>query len=123
MITFLTNKYALFAIVAIAIIAGIWYYGKLQYDDGYHVRDLSAQVEMQKLRADLLEVRDKELNRQMAANRQAQELQKQKIAELEIQNNSLESQLAENENEANTDDNRNRIGLDPSSVLRLNKIR
>jgi len=123
LINLLINKYTIGGLISLAIIAGVWYYGKSQYDDGYDARDLAAQVEMQKLKADLLEAKDKELNRQLAANAQAQEIQKQKIAELEIKNDSLESQLAENENEADNDDNRNRVGLDPSSVLRLNKIR
>ena len=123
MVNLIINKYTIGGLIALAIVAGVWYYGKLQYDDGYNARDLAAQVEMQKLKANLLEAKDKELNRQLASNVQAQNLQKQKIAELESKNDSLEAQLAENENEANNDDNRNRVGLDSSSVLRLNKIR
>lgn len=123
MIALLNNKFVIGGVIVIAVIFAVLFYGKTRYDEGYYNRDLSAQIEMQKLKADLLEAKDKELNRQLAANNQAQEFQKNKIAELESKNQNLEAKIAENENEANNDQNRDRIGLDPSSVLRLNKIR
>jgi hypothetical protein len=46
-----------------------------------------------------------------------------KEREMREESEKKEKTLAENENEANNDDNRNRVGLDSSSVLRLNKIR
>lgn len=123
MISILTNKYFIGFFIAFAILVSVILFGQKRYNDGFEARDLKAQIEMQALQNEMLEKTEAERNRQIEANKQAQELAKRKIEELEQDNQELEQKLKENEDAAKNDDNRDRIGLDPSSVLRLNRIK
>lgn len=123
MLSILTNKYAIGAIAALVVFASALFYGNQQYNAGYEARDLKAQAEMFELKNKIAQATTEALNRANAAARQTQMQQQTKIQELAKENQELERIVEENQNAANSDENRSRIGLDPSSVLRLNKVR
>ena len=98
-------------------------YGANQYDKGFAARDLIAQTEMSNLKEQLANEAAEKLRKSAEAAKAASEYQQKQITELQTENDKLEETLKANENEANNDTNSNRIGLDSSSVLRLNKIK
>ncbi len=123
MLTLLTNKYFIGAVSAIAIVVGILAWGEKKYDDGYSAANLKSQAEMLEFKNRIALETTETIKRTQASAQKAREFQDAKIQELEIENNILEETLKANRDEANKELNRDRIGLDPSSVLRLDKIK
>jgi len=123
LISLLTNKFVIGGVLALAVIAAIFFYGKNQYNSGFEARDLQAQVEMKKLENQILQKTTEARNREIAANKKAQDLQDAQIQELEKQNEELDQKLKENEDAAKTDPDSKRVGLSSPGVLRLNRIR
>lgn len=121
--TILTNKYVIGGIVAIGIVFLVLLYGNSQYNKGYENRDLEAKAEMLELKNKIAQETTEALNRANESARQVQIQQQQQIEALEMETQELERIVKENENAAKRDKDRNRIGLNPSSVLRLNSIR
>lgn len=123
LIQILTNKYFIGFVVAIAAVLAVLAYGANQYDKGFAARDLLAQTEMSNLKEQLANEASEKLRKSAEAAKAASDYQQKQITELQTENDKLEEITKANENEANNDTNSNRIGLDSSSVLRLNKIK
>lgn len=108
---------------AIAIVIGILAWGEKKYHDGYSAAELKSQAEMLEFKNRIAFETTETIKRTQASAQKARDFQDAKIQELETENNALEETLKANRDEANKELNRDRIGLDPSSVLRLNKIK
>ena len=121
--TILTNKYFIGFVVALAIVFSVLAYGSNQYDKGYNVAELKSQAEMLDFKNRLAIEATETIKRTQVAAQKSKDLQDKQIAELQQQKTNLENIVKENENEANTDVNRDRIGLELPSVMRLNKIK
>lgn len=121
--TILTNKYFIGFVIALAVVFSVLAYGSNQYDKGYKAADTKAKVEMLSFKNELAIEATETIKRTQVAAQKSKDLQDKQIAELQKQNLNLENIVKENENEANIDVNRDRIGLELPSVLRLNKIK
>lgn len=108
---------------AVAVIIGVLAWGEKKYNDGYAFAELKSQTEMLDLKNRIALETTETIKRTQAAAQKANDFQDAKIKALEIENNILEETLKANKDEADKEINRDRIGLDPSSVMRLDKIK
>ena len=102
--------------LVLAIVAGIWGYGLVQYNKGHAKAKAEATLEVAKERAS-------ELSRQTKANSEAQQAAQRTISQLQNERDNLEALLKENAVEASRDAGANSCGIGPDSVRRLNRVR
>jgi septal ring factor EnvC (AmiA/AmiB activator) len=119
----LINKYTIGAAIAIFVVISVYFYGIIKYNKGYNTRDLEAQVEMKDLKLELEKKKSEAVDKQIAANKKAQENSQKQILQMQVEKDQLEKLIEDMEIEASKEPNRDRIGLDASSVMRINKIR
>jgi hypothetical protein len=123
MIAFLTSKVGGYLIGAIAAVALAWWGYSSIYSAGYEAATAIKNAEIVELKAAATEARDKEANRQVAANNAAKAREAIRIAEIQAENDSLEDKIKELQREASEDPDAGRVVLGAPSVQRINKVR
>jgi Sec-independent protein translocase protein TatA len=123
MMALLTSKVGGYLIGAIAAVALVWWGYNSIYNAGYQAATAVKNAEIVELKAAATEARDKEANRQVAANNAAKAREAERIAQIQAENDSLEDKIKELQREASEDPNAGRVVLGAPSVQRINKVR
>ena len=123
MIALLTSKIGGYLIGAIAIALLVWWGYTSIYNAGYDAATSVKNAEIVELKAAATDARDKEANRQVAANNAAKAREAERIAQIQAVNDSLEDKIKELQREASEDPDAGRVVLGAPSVQRINKVR
>lgn len=110
-----------YAVIAAAVL--LWGVHTHVYNSGYDDAVLVKDAEIAELKRAATEARITEVERQDAANNAAKLREAQRIAEMQAENELLQSQIEELGREADQDPNAGRVVLGAPSVQRINKIR
>lgn len=90
---------------------------------GYRRATLEWTIKYDKREADLQRLRFEELDRQASANAAAKAIEATRLAAEMARAAALEALILENDRAAETDPNKDRIGLGADSVIRIDRIR
>lgn len=117
------SKPAFYVYAVIAAVVLLWVVHTHVYNSGYDDAVLVKDAEIAELKRAATEARNAEVERQDAANNAAKLREAQRIAEMQAENELLQSQIEELGREADQDPNAGRVVLGAPSVQRINKIR
>ena len=114
------GAYLAVAALAVALAWGAYAYVEGQ---GYRRGVVEWQAKYDRLVADYAAAKAAEIARLVAANDAAKRREAERIATLERENEDLEKLIREQAVASEQDPDRDRVGLSPSSVQRINRIR
>jgi 3-methyladenine DNA glycosylase Mpg len=117
------SKPAFYVYAVIAAVVLLWAVHTQVYNSGYDDAVLVKDAEIAELKRAATEARNAEVERQDAANNAAKLREAQRIAEMQAENELLQSQIEELGHEADQDPNAGRVVLGAPSVQRINKVR
>lgn len=117
------SKPAFYLYGLIAAVLLLWGVHTHVYNSGYDDAVLVKDAEIAELKRAATEARNAEVERQDAANNAAKLREAQRIAEMQAENELLQSQIEELGREADQDPDAGRVVLGAPSVQRINKIR
>jgi 3-methyladenine DNA glycosylase Mpg len=117
------SKPAFYIYAVIAAVLLLWAVHTHVYNSGFDDAVLVKDAEIAELKRAATEARNAEVERQDAANNAAKVREAQRIAEMQAENELLQSQIEELGREADQDPNAGRVVLGAPSVQRINKIR
>jgi uncharacterized phage infection (PIP) family protein YhgE len=123
MMAFLTSKITGYAVAGLAAVLLTWWAYSHVYNSGYDDAITVKNAEIAELKAAAVTARDKEIERQDAANSAAKARETQRIAEMQAEADTLEDKIKELQREASQDPDAGRVVLGAPSVQRINKVR
>lgn len=108
------------ALIAVLALGGVYLFADHR---GYQRAATAYTATIATMKADAATARADEIERQSAVNDAAKAAEARSIAQMQADNNTLQTQIEELQREASQDPDAGRAALGASSVQRVNKVR
>ncbi|KEA07472.1 hypothetical protein [Rhizobium rhizogenes] len=120
LLTSAAGRWLIGAVAAVLVLVGTYAYA---HHGGYVQAETYYTAQIAQLKADIATARANEIERQAAVNDAAKASEARSIAQMQADNQTLQTKIEELQREASQDPDAGRAALGSSSVRRINQIR